>query len=449
MTDPSAPPVDLDVLLRERIAAHAPGSTIDDRGVVSLGGSGIRIASQVGDVAPFGSQYSASLYFEVSGGPFGGIASFASISGYERTPAAAVVEGSCLWVCSLLDVLAAAGLGRFEDRPTEPSLISTAEVTVHGRPFRLVSTRIDRTFGESGDAPARLHSARSVVGGDGGLASAVVAHGSLPVLAGGDAVLLSCFLGRYPTGVTAEVKVYGSDWAPSISAFDHVAPDAHGVMTLLRDLAVLVPLRPARLERASLRTTLDSLASYRSAETAAAGWGGWRAHAGRLAAPMAIEEIAQVIDPYRLPPDYVEYLAAVSGGGAGPGYGLLPPAIVDGELELAHAGCGVRWVLRPDGVWCDATASDGTLSRTDPTFTEWYGRWLAQAYAGRPFTDWDHLCCANINVLAQVLEKGQPEPDSLAVTLTVPPGRPAVPCQGCVSTYARFGQSEVTAFGGA
>jgi hypothetical protein len=164
---------------------------------------------------------------------------------------------------------------------------------------------------------------------------------------------------------------------------------------------------------------------------------------------MAIEEIAQVIDPYRLPPDYVEYLAAVSGGGAGPGYGLLPPAIVDGELELAHAGCGVRWVLRPDGVWCDATASDGTFSRTDPTFTERYGRWLAHAYAGRPFTDWDHLCCANINVLAQVLENGQPEPDSLTVTLSVPPGRPAVPCQGCVSTYTRFGQSEVTAFGGA
>ncbi len=440
--------IDLDRLLRERIAEHVPGSVIDGD-VVRLGDTGICISTEIGGVQDMGRLHAVSLFYRVWGGPFGRTPSFASMSGYHADPAGAVIEGSCLWVCTLLDVLAAAGLARVAGRPADDRVTST-QVEVAGRPFRLVTEGVDRClgFGPDAEVPARVAAARDELHGL-TMSEAVVAAGGLPVLAGPDVVLLSCYAGRTTSGVTPEVKVHGGDWPPALGPIAALQPEPEGAMTMLREISVLIPLAPARLERDSLQRALDDIGRHRSDHpSGSAGWGGWRHHQGRLAPPLPLAAVARVVPPERLPADYVRFMTEVAGGGAGPGYGVVPPVIADGDLVLAHAGCGIRWLLRPDGVWVDRCDGEAP-TRTDASFTDWYGRWLDASYAGEPFADWDRFQCANIGVLAQVLDDTpQIAPNSIVVRQQPPPGRPARACQQCVVTFDQFGQDEAHAFGG-
>ena len=164
-----------------------------------------------------------------------------------------------------------------------------------------------------------------------------------------------------------------------------------------------------------------------------ASWRGWGAHEGALAEPLSADDLATLerkVGP--LPGDYRAFLRDVAPSGAGPGYGLLSPMEAaqqrfahgqltwqDGEesqgrpegvLPLAHAGCGVFWLLVLRGpaegeVWVDAGGSDGRVRRVAGSFSEWYRAWLASAVRdAAPWCQWDSMCCATPNVLSQVLE---------------------------------------------
>lgn len=240
--------------------------------------------------------------------------------------------------------------------------------------------------------------------------------------------------------------MHGADWGPSTALFNGLGRERDGDVLLSRELAVLVPRGPGVLERDALQASIAEVAARGGTTT---DWGGWRTHGGRFAPPLRLEQIASVIDPARLPGDYVRYLTEVSGGGVGPGYGLVPPEFTDGELVLAHAGCGVRWVLRPDGVWVDSSQPGTPLQRTDASFTDWFGRWLDAAYVGVEFFDHEPLGDAPVDALFQVLNsKPQLAPNSVKMTVSTPPGRPDRPCHRCISLFAHFGQDEEHVFGG-
>ncbi len=185
-------------------------------------------------------------------------------------------------------------------------------------------------------------------------------------------------------------------------------------MTLLRELAVLVPVAPpAPLKREGVARTLAGLRRESDGQSRTAlRWRGWRQHGGVLGAPLSEGEVAQLeADVGPLPPDHRQFLMAVSASGAGPGYGLLPPAGAaqrrlsegsfsfedgaspdggpEGVLALAHAGCGIVWYLvlrgpRAGEVWCDCRSSDGRVRRVAGSFTDWYREWLDAAVEDRP-----------------------------------------------------------------
>jgi len=219
-------------------------------------------------------------------------------------------------------------------------------------------------------------------------------------------------------------------------------------------------------------------------------WPGWAAHKGKLGAPLSaseIETLARHVGP--LPADYRAFLRDVAGSGAGPGYGLLSPmaeaqqrfargelAWSDGEeaaappagvLPLAHAGCGVLWVLVLRGaaageVWVDAIGSDGRARRVAGSFSEWYRAWLVSAVRdAAPWCQWDAMCCATPNVLSQVLEslqkdgyRGERARTRLAelklkISIRSQGGRYFAeqalldPCQSCVTLTQSFGLDDV------
>jgi hypothetical protein len=172
-----------------------------------------------------------------------------------------------------------------------------------------------------------------------------------------------------------------------------------------------------------------------------------------LADPLTGAELDEL--GVRLPADYQAFLLDVAASGAGPGYGLLRPRLVGDEIPLAHAGCGVTWVLRSNGeVWVDAAGSDETVSRVAGSFTEWYQAWLDAAIRQLgPWAQWDNRCCATSSMLWQILEKthpGETGPVSLAdevrpgaISLTgggsYLPARSALdPCHPCVALAAQF-----------
>src|SRR6185503_8974062 len=123
----------------------------------------------------------------------------------------------------------------------------------------------------------------------------------------------------------------------------------------------------------------------------------------------------------------------IAGHGAGPGYGLLPASAAlaagtfdwrDGEepdgppggvLPLAHAGCGVMWLLvlrgpRRGEVWVDAGGSDRRARRVAGSFDAWYRSWLDCAVRDSgPWTQWDGGACATPHVLSQVLDQIEAE----------------------------------------
>jgi len=474
---------ELDRLLVETIARHFPGATIDGT-VVDLAVAGLRIDCHVNGVRPLGAFSSASLFFHLSGGALGERPIFASISGYEESPEHAVVVGACNWACSFGPVLRAALAG--EEQPE----VTRTTADIHGQRFHLLVDGLDRvmSFGEADPDLARTRAARARLGGTPWLVGVVAASGRLPVLPADRPSVLSLFVGERPDGRIVEVKVHGVDWPAAHAAIDGDCEPA-GAMTLLRELAVAVPAwKPGPLARGALDATFAGLRQpLEDGARTAVDWRGWRAHGGQLGPPLAEEEIARLeraAGP--LPDDVRQFFAEVAGSGAGPGYGLLRPTALlaegtfdwrDGEepdgppagvLPLAHAGCGVVWLLVLRGphrgeVWVDAGGSDRIARRVAGSFETWYRAWLDDAVrdAG-PWTQWNGDACATPGVLSQILDQIEAEgvtgDDALAalaerigdgaICITTagspyfPAGAVIDPCHSCAATAARVGVTD-------
>jgi hypothetical protein len=316
------------------------------------------------------------------------------------------------------------------------------------------------------DDPAELiRGARRRAGGRPWLTPAVLGGGRLPLLTGPGPTLLSVFVFEGPPGRTVEVKVNGANWGPACVDAEPVPDAPAGAMTLLRELAVLVPLDPRPAPgRDAVRRTLEGLAD-RVEPSEPAGWPGWEAHGGRLGDPLDEAQLAEALSRTGpLPADYRHFLTHVAGSGAGPGYGLLPPRRTGDAIPLAHAGDGVVWLLRLDEarfgtVWVDATGSDGTVEQVAGSFGEWYVAWLDNAVRNlTPWQQWSTSGCATVGVFSQFIEalqaRGELDPDRPAdLTGLVGPGAIAItngdgplptgsegdPCHGCVALADSLG----------
>ena len=474
---------ELDALLVQIMANHFPGARTDGN-QVDLGVAGLRIACRVNAVGEIGRSSSAHLFFHLSGGALGEEPVFASVSGYEGTPEQAVIAGACNWACSFGPVLRAALAG--EEQPE----VARFTADIHGQRFRICVDGLDRVmaFGEAEPELARTRAARVRLGAAPWLIGVVLESGRLPILPVDRPSVLSVFLGERPDGRIAEVKLHGVDWPAARTAFTGESEPA-GAVTLLRELAVAVPLGPPPpLGRAAVEQTLAGLtAPLEGGPRPTADWRGWRAHGGTLADPMseiALARLERETGP--LPADYRRFLVEVAGRGAGPGYGLLPPTAAlaagtfdwqDGEqpdgaaagvVPLAHAGCGIMWLLVLGGehrgeVWLDAHGSDGRARRVAATFEAWYRAWLDAAVRdGGPWTQWDGRACATPQVLSQVLDQIEKEgatgdaalarlkerigPGAISVTTTGSPyfaaGAFIDPCHSCTATADGVGLAD-------
>ncbi|MDQ1289357.1 MAG: hypothetical protein QG622_2923 [Actinomycetota bacterium] len=484
-----APPTDVlapaasgqDVMLARTIARHFPSSDVVGR-VARLGLEGVEVDCEVASVSDMGELRSASLFFRISGGPFGREPVFASISGYEKTTDGAIVNGGYAWASTFGPVLAASVTGT--RLPADAGTDDVA-ITLDGRRFRMVVGGVDRAFlyppgtyppgtyppgpGLTDDPAQHITEARERLAGQGWLTSQVLSSGLLPLLPERETTVISVFRSETPARGLAEVKVNGADWEPLCGDVPRAGPpDAGGdraggspaMAVLLRELAVLTPLEPApSLRRSAVRRTLDGLALRRSPRQTA-GWPGWAAHEGRLGEVLTPDEVRRVQSGTgTLPPDYIHFLACVAGPGAGPGYGLVPPERRGDVIPLAHAGCGIAWVLRLDAdaygtVWVDARGADGAYAQVAASFTAWYTTWLdASVRDLGPWIWWDVRRCATTGALSQVLtdlEHERPltpgEPVNLAGTRIalvngtgyLPAGSAGDPCHGCVNLTAQF-----------
>src|SRR6266540_1689142 len=292
-------------------------------------------------------------------------------------------------------------------------------------------------------------------GGDIG-AQPIFASNTLPLLTAPGSTVLSLFILDTPDGRTVEVRVNGSDWAPSAATFARVEPEPPGGVSLLRELAVLVPREPAPpLERAAVQRTLRGFDAASATPLQTAGWPGWRAHSGVLGPPLTAAQVAELeVQTGPLPADYRAFLTEVAGSGAGPGYGLVRPVVHDEVIPLAHAGCGVTWLLRLDGehrgrVWVDAGGSDRTVAEVASSFSAWYRAWLdAAVRESGPWAQWDASYCATPSMLSQMLDEigdgtnlaGRIRPGGISLISGggyLPEGAALDPCHPCVAIAAQ------------
>jgi len=141
---------------------------------------------------------------------------------------------------------------------------------------------------------------------------------------------------------------------------------------------------------------------------------------------------------------------------------LLRPRVRGEVIPLAHAGCGVTWLLHLQGerrgeVWVDAGGSDRSYSRVADSFTGWYAAWLDASVRGvRPWVQWDARYCATPAVLSQMLDAlgdavRAPGGANLsgrigtgAISLTngggyLPAGVALDPCHACVTLASELG----------
>ncbi|KRC53020.1 MULTISPECIES: SMI1/KNR4 family protein [unclassified Nocardioides] len=462
----AAGPDNPDVVLAQTIARHFEGAEVSGS-AAAIGLGGVIIDCRVDQLVPTNGQVAASLFFNISGGALGTAPIFASSSGYGTSDLEAIVEGGCAWSCSFGPVLRSA----LADEP-EPD-VDTFDVALDGRPFRAHVAALNRLMGtpgigEPGDVIRRTREA--LVGDDRWLTRKVLDSGTLPLVSTATATVLSAFVMELSDHRTVEVKVNGREWvASNLDAFAGPHVGAEGTATLMRELAVLVPqggrvARSVPFRRDSLQRTLDGFEPATAEPWRADGWQGWSAHRGALGRPLDVAEVrALEAAAGQLPPDYRAFLVDVAGSGAGPGYGLIRPAVVgDGVIPLAHAGCGVTWILRLDPdhrgeVWVDAAGADETFTQVAPTFSEWYDDWLESALRGGVWSQWDNSACATTGVLNQLITsldergelgprpinlQGRIGPGGIALSLGagyLPEGSAGDPCHPCVALASRFG----------
>jgi len=259
---------------------------------------------------------------------------------------------------------------------------------------------------------------------------------------------------------------------------------------LLRELAVVVPLDDGPpLTRGNIGRTLRGAERplYGEPRTHVS-WPGWQHHGGKLGEPATENEVKRLESAIgELPGDYREFLLSVQASGAGPGYGLIAPLhpaqvelaagafdFVDSErpetpahgvIALAHAGCGVMWLLVVKGpqrgeVWVDAGGSDQVARCVAPSFTTWYTNWLESVVRNEAhFIQWDAACCAAPGVFSQFLDaqtqRGKTRVEAMrALAESLEPGAMSLtsgggdyfaqgdalaPCQGCTALAERLG----------
>ncbi|MCC6809285.1 MAG: SMI1/KNR4 family protein [Deltaproteobacteria bacterium] len=486
-----------DKQLTETIARHFAQASVVGTDV-DLGVAGVHIRCRVNGVqAAGGQQTSASLFFELYGGELGPDPIFASVNGYGSSAEEAITSGGCNWACSFGPVLRAS-LGGEPEKD-----VPTVDEEIHGQAFRIFIDGLDRAVLTEADPEReqpgiRTAAARARFGARPWLISRLIASGRLPLIPAKGASVIGVFIFDAPRRRVVEIKVNGRNWPGADEIFADVSDDEHGGVTLLRELAVLIPMSEAPpLTRGAIEGTvrgLDLMTEGHSRRAIA--WRGFRAHGGRLLPPLGEAEIAaleaQIGAP--LPSDYRAYLRDVSGGGAGPGYGLLSPlgapqrALAAGELAwaeggssavpprgalaLAHAGCGNMWLLgirgaRAGEVWIDGAGSDLKTRRAFASFDAWYRGWLDAAVRDvADFCQWDARCCAPPGLFSQLLASldslPNDAPPSLAGhlgeasvrvassdTAYFPPGTIVDPCQACVSLAHRLGVSDAVFGAGA
>jgi hypothetical protein len=471
-----------DELLRETVARHFPEARVEAQ-AIELGFGELEMSCWVESLRDVGPYKSASLFFLLRGGNLGDAAVFASVSGYAETPEAAIVTGACNWTCAFGPVLRA-GLGG----ANVPD-VDHFDVSVDGQAFRVFVDSLDRAMlFKPGDSTERIAAARARFCPGSWLVREVLASGRLPLLHADRPSIVSVFVSDGVTSRTVEVKVNGWDWPGIAPLFASVAPEPEGGVALLRELAVIVPIGPApALAHAPIARTLEGLSSPKPRRDATT-WLGWKHHGGLLGPPLSPAQLASVeacTGP--LPADYRTFVTDIAALGAGPGYGLLSPTgslaarmaagtftwqhdskpttPAAGAIPIAHAGCGVMWLLVLSGrhtgeVWLDARSSDRKVRRVAPTFSAWYRDWLAAAVQNaQPWLQWDAGCCATPSVLSQVIESlrrnGIPDeamhdelpkrlkPGSVSLASTgssyFAPEAALDACQGCISLAARFG----------
>lgn len=453
-TDPAEVPA-ADASLAATIARHFDGGCTSGR-TAFLGFNDVSIECYVAGTSPVGANRSASLFLLLRGGRLGAQPVFASISGYGTSDEEAIVAGGCEWSCQFGPVLRAA-LADSVEPDIEP-----LHTTVDGRSYRVAAAGLGRLLGsvpeqEPGELLRTVH---RHLAGEALLTQVVLDSDTLPVLPAHTSTLLSVFVMEGPNSRVVEVKVNGVDWPPASLAFPQPALPLSSVMALERELAVLTPDEELQLPtRAALDRTLAGLA-LRTDPEQPAGWRGWRAHRGVLGPCMTEHQVTalqKIIGP--LGADHATFLTTIASSGAGPGYGLLPPHPVGELLPLAHAGCGVTWVLRLDAehrgeVWVDAAGSDGTYTPVASSFLTWYLAWIESAVrADTPWTSWDTACCATPHVLSRFLDANPGTTtlsgrlDQHAIKLTgggvyLPADSPLDPCHGCTALAARLGLTD-------
>lgn len=217
-----------DSLLTRTIAEHFASARIagDE---IELGFGGVVMKCRVAAVGRVGGYQAASLSFELRGGVAGEL----SVNGYGESAERAIAGGACDWACAFGPVLRA-GLGgeAVADAPAH-------EVMVDGRRFRLFVRALDRLMVfPGGDGARRTEAARERLGAAPWLTSRVLAAGGLPIPAERPAIL-SVHVCDAADVRTVEVEVNGV--AVMSRAFEDAPPEPPGAMTLLRELAVLVP----------------------------------------------------------------------------------------------------------------------------------------------------------------------------------------------------------------
>jgi hypothetical protein len=466
-------------LLRETVARHFPDARIDGE-TIHLGFGDVQMSCRVDNAFEKGRIWIAALFFHVRSGRVGGAPVFASVSGYAASAEAAIIEGACQWTCAFGPVLRSGLAG--EDISDVPRF----EVVVDEQRFRVFVDAFDRALlFEPGDATERIAAARARFCPESWLVRAVLESGRAPLLHSEKPTVVSVFVADGRDSRTVEVKVNGCDWRGMEPIFEAVAQERPGAFAMLRELAVVVPIAPSPgLARTAIARTLEGLTEKREVVA----WPGWSHHEGRLEAPLSGEQLATLEARVgKLPAEYRAFVTEVAASGAGPGYGLMSPmgelhsrcakgafawedeskptSGVSGAIPIAHAGCGVMWLLVIAGphageVWLDARSSDGSVRRAAASFSAWYRDWLSAAVQdAQPWLQWNPNGCATAGVLSQLLTAMEREGisgDSLAaeVPKRFKPGAIMLaatgsdyfadqatlnPCQGCTALASRFG----------
>ncbi len=472
-------------MLTETIARHFDDAQIDEN-EVDLGIAGLHIACTVDSIREIGSHRSAALFFNLWGGALGDTPIFASMSGYGASEEEAVITGGCNWACVFGSVLKTA----LADAPPEEA--DTFEVVVQEQGYRVVVDGLDRAMffgGDEGETGERVQAARTHLGAAPWLVTNVLAEGALPMLPSTRASVLSVFASDGHDNRILEIKVNGCDWPPSQHLLDQIPESELPGTVMLRELAVLVPQGGATLIASDLLTsTLEGAALEVCGELRGlVDWIGWGPHKGVVGKPASDIEVKRLETKIgRLPDDYRQFILSVQASGAGPGYGLLSPFAAeqqslasgefvwrDGEepdgdpagvLALAHAGCGVVWLLVLGGqhegeVWVHAVGSDGLVRRVAPDFISWYRDWIdALVRNDRVFAQWDAACCATPSVLSQMIDAREKEGiateeavaelsslDTGSIGIMSGGGRyfgegdPLDPCQSCCAMVSQLG----------